>query len=162
MVGIAGTSRQVLLRRGGPADRDWIVRSSGSTFAAFGDYRDIIERWLAARGVASVVAEEAAGPLGFSIVYPHRRLGSLRPSFVELVAIVVAPTERDRGLGRSLLDRSELLARAWGAREIRLHTARENDGAQRFFLRAGFRPRTAAPSFYPRGQAAIEMARRFG
>jgi len=86
----------------------------------------------------------------------------LRPSFVELVAIVVEPGRRDRGLGRSLLDRSELVARAWGAREVRLHTARENDGAQRFFLRAGYRPREAEPSFYPRGQSAIEMARRFG
>lgn len=148
------------IRRGESRDRDWIVRSSRAAFTRFGDYGDIIERWLAARGVASIVAEQGARPLGFSIVYPHRRFGRRRPTFVELVALVVEPSERDRGLGRSLLDRSELLARAWGAREVRLHTARENEGAQRFFLRAGFRPREVAPSFYPRGQAAIEMARR--
>jgi len=161
-VGTGDPAERLSIRRGEPRDRAWIVRSSHATFAGFGDYGDIIDRWLSARGVASVVAEEQARPLGFSILYPHRRLGLLRPSFVELVAIVVEPGRRDRGLGRSLLDRSELVARAWGAREVRLHTARENDGAQRFFLRAGYRPREAEPSFYPRGQAAIEMARRFG
>lgn len=159
-VGAARQHPGVRIRRGGPLDRNWIVGSSRAAFAGFGDYGEIIDRWLAARGVASIVAEEDARLLGFSIVYPHRRLGSLRPSFAELVAIVVVPPERDRGLGRSLLDRSELLARAWGARELRLHTARENQGAQRFFLRAGFGPREARPTFYPRGQAAIEMARR--
>lgn len=158
-MGNGSAASRLAIRRGGPRDRDWIVRSSRATFAGFGDYGEIIDRWLAARGVASVVAEEAERLLGFSIVYPHRRLGALRPSFAELVAIVVAPPERDRGLGRSLLDRTELIARGWGARELRLHTAHDNHGAQRFFQRAGFRPRDAAPSFYPRGQAAVEMAR---
>ncbi len=152
--------RRISLRRGGDRDRAFMVRSAQQSFVGFGDYGDIIDRWLDAYGVVSLVAEDARSSRGFAIVAPHRFLGLLAPRFVELVAIVVEPAFRGGGLGRSLLDRAELVARAWNAREVRLHTARENHGAQRFFEKAGYRPRDAAPIFYPRGQPAIEMTRR--
>jgi ribosomal-protein-alanine N-acetyltransferase len=157
----AAPTALVQLRRGGRADRDYMIALARDCFVRFGDYGEIIARWLEASGAVSVIAEAASDRVGFAIVAPHRRFGIafLRPRFAELVAIAVEPGARTRGIGRSLLDRAELVARGWNAPEVRLHTARENGVAQRFFDRAGYRRIQAQPSYYPNGQEALEMAR---
>lgn len=157
----------VVLRRGGVADHPWIIALARDCFAGFGEYGEIIARWLEVRAVVSVVAEEAPAAelepprrMGFAIVAPHRTFGLRRVRTAELVAIVVVPGGRARGVGRCILERAELLARGWDAGQMRLHTARENVSAQRFFRRAGYEIRHGSPAFYPRGQAAWEMSRR--
>lgn len=163
----SGISGPVVLRRGESVDHPWIIGLARECFVGFGDYGEIIARWLEVRAVVSIVAEDAPGPssdpprrLGFAIVAPHRPLGFGRVRTAELVAIVVVPGGRARGVGRCILERAELLARGWDAGQMRLHTARENVGAQRFFRRAGYEIRHGSPAFYPRGQAAWEMSRR--
>lgn len=149
----------VSLRRGDRGDRGFIVGLARDTFVAFGEYGEIVSRWLDASGAVSIVARAGERRIGFAVIAPHRLLGVLRPRFAELVAIAVEPGNRTRGVGRCLLERAELIARTWDAGEVRLHTAHENAIAQRFFSRAGYRPLDSAPSFYPNGQSALEMAR---
>jgi GNAT superfamily N-acetyltransferase len=69
------------------------------------------------------------------------------------------PRWRARGIGGFLLERAERVARSWEAPEVRLHTACDNAGAQRFFARAGYRAVEGVPSYYPNGQEALEMVR---
>lgn len=150
----------VALRRGGPPDRAFILGLARESFVEFGEYGEIIARWLDASGVVSVIARQGATPVGFAVVAPHRRFGVLRPRVAELVAIAVAPGLRSRGVGRVLLERGELVSRGWGAPELRLHTAVTNAVARRFFAGAGYRERDSDPSYYPNGQEALELIRR--
>jgi len=145
--------------RGDENDRSYIVSLARQCFARFGDYGRIVDRWLGVSGVVSVVACHGGVRIGFAIVAPHRWLRLFRPSCAELVAIAIDPGRRARGFGRCLLERAELVARSWDAPEIRLHTACDNDGAQRFFARAGYRAVDGVPSYYPNGQEAVEMVR---
>jgi len=147
------------LRRGARADRAYVIALARECFARFGDYGEIIARWLDASGAVTVIAHDGDARVGFALIAPHRWLGIFRPRFAELVAIAVEPERRARGVGRCLLERAELVARTWDAAEVRLHTAQENGGAQRFFARAGYRRVPADPSYYPNGQEALEMAR---
>jgi ribosomal protein S18 acetylase RimI-like enzyme len=154
-----GDRAALALRRGERADRPYIIGLARDSFARFGDYGEIIARWLDASGAVSVVARATGDRIGFAIVAPHRRFGIFRPRFAELVAIAVDPGHRARGVGRCLLERAELVARTWDAGEVRLHTACDNRIAQEFFSAAGYRRIAAAPSYYPNGQEALEMAR---
>ncbi len=157
---IAQTARAPVRLRGGRRDdRPYVVELSRSCFADFGDYERIIDQWLDFPGLAVLVAERDGQRLGFAMLAPHRRLGFLRARSAELVAIAVAPAARREGVGRVLLERAELLARAWGACELRLHTAVSNAVARRFFEAAGYGVREAEPSYYPAGQQALEMVR---
>jgi ribosomal protein S18 acetylase RimI-like enzyme len=150
---------EISIWRGDASDRGYMVGLARECFVRFGEYGAIVDRWLDVSGVVSVVACVGAARAGFAIVAPHRWLRLFRPRFAEIVAIAVAPERRARGVGRSLLERAEDVARSWGAPELRLHTACENVAAQRFFERAGYRPVETTPSYYPNGQEAVEMAR---
>lgn len=154
-----GAALCLTLRRGDRRDRRWILALARTTFAELGDYREIITRWLDASGVVSVVAMRGEIRVGFALIAPHRPIALLRPRVAELVGIAVQARARAAGVGRCLLERAELVARTWGAREVRLHTAITNDGARRFFARAGYRQLDSEPSYYPRGQEAVEMGR---
>jgi ribosomal protein S18 acetylase RimI-like enzyme len=150
-------SQELSIHRADTSERGYMVGLARQCFGRFGDYGLIVGRWLDLSTVVAVVACEGPSRVGFAIVAPHRWFRPFRPRFAELVAIAIDPERRARGFGRCLLERVELVARSWGAPEVRLHTACENDAAQRFFTRAGYRPLQGVPSYYPNGQEAIEM-----
>jgi ribosomal protein S18 acetylase RimI-like enzyme len=54
--------------------------------------------------------------------------------------IVVDPAHRGQGVGRMLLDATIEALHARGVPRVVLSTAERNGLAQRFFIRAGFRP----------------------
>ena len=125
----------LVLRRGGPGDVDYILSLAKTTFADFGDYEEIVRHWLGVSGTVSIVAIEGEVRRGFAVVARRRHVGFRRSCGAELIAIAVNEEARARGLGRSLLERAELIARTWDAEEVRLHTATTNVVAQRLFQR---------------------------
>src|SRR4029078_4834032 len=64
---------------------------------------------------------------------------SLRGPAGVLYDIVVDPTHRGRGVGRTLLDATPAALKGRGAPRVVLSTAERNESAQRLFARAGFR-----------------------
>ncbi len=64
---------------------------------------------------------------------------ALRGAAGVLYDLVVAPTQRGRGIGHQLLTAALAALEALGAPQIVLSTADRNEGAQRLFARAGFR-----------------------
>lgn len=147
-------------RAGGDDDHDYMVELAERTFVDFGDYRMIIEEWLSAPRVQSVVLDDRGERLGFALVAQHRGLGFWRATSAELVAIALEPRARGRRLGSLLLRAAEDEARRWSAHEMKLHTAIQNRVARSFFHAAGYRVREGRATFYPNGQPALELRRR--
>lgn len=152
-------STSITLRKGTPKDRQFISNLSRKVFSAFGDYAEIVLRWLDQPDVITVIAQEHITSLGFAMLY-------LRKNFIfnrnvgELLAIAVIPEHQRRGIGRILLAYMESLAQKYGAIELRLSTAEMNKVACRFFEKADFTPIGARDNFYPAGQRALEMSKR--
>lgn len=65
----------------------------------------------------------------------------------ELLLFAVAPRFRRRGIGRRLLERFAIEARARGARHLLLEMRRGND-AESLYLAHGFRPIGLRPNYY--------------
>lgn len=149
----------VTCRKGGEADREFMVELAERTFVDFGDYRSIIEQWLDAPRVSSLVLLEQGARVGFAIVAEHRGLGFWSRVSAELVAIALEPRVQGRGLGAVLLRGAEDEACRWGAHEMCLHTAHENTVGRGFFASAGYERRKGRPSYYPNGQPAFELRR---
>lgn len=149
----------VSCRIGRAEDRDYITGLAARTFVDFGDYRAIIDQWLDAPRVSSLLLEESDERRGFALVAEHRALGFWRSPSAELVAIALEPDARGRGLGSLLLQAAEAAACGFGAREMRLHTADQNHVARVFFAAAGYREREGRTTYYPNGQPAIELRR---
>lgn len=136
-----------------------MVDLAEETFAALGDYRAIIDQWLDLPRVRARIAVEGGRRVGFVIVAQHRSLGFWRPVTAELVAIVLEPWARGRGLGSHLLRAAEDEACAFEAREMRLHTAHDNVVARALFETAGYEVRDGRSIYYPNGQPALELRR---
>jgi len=140
-------------------DRAFIVELTCGTFAELGDYRATVLAWLDGPDTVAVVATGAGERLGFALVAARRTIGFGRRPSAELLAIALPLPARGRGVGRLLLERAELVARGWGADEMRLHTADSNHHAQRFFAAAGYVRVASATSVYPSGETALPFAR---
>ena len=61
--------------------------------------------------------------------------------------LAVLPGQRDRGVGRHLLDDVERLARERGCCKVTLEVHDSNDGAKRLYERVGFGPFEAPTLF---------------
>lgn len=149
----------VELRLGRRDDRGFIAELCAKTFAELGEYRSTVHAWLDGPDAVAIVATRAGERLGVALIAARRAIGFGRRPDAELLAIALLPGERGRGVGRALLERAELVARGWDAREMRLHTADSNLHAQRFFRAAGYEPRPSATSAYPSGETALAFAR---
>jgi ribosomal protein S18 acetylase RimI-like enzyme len=91
--------------------------------------------------VIILVAAENDGVLGYS--YSEMEgpdYMSLRGPAGVLHDIVVDPAQRRSGIGRKLLEATLEALAARGAPQVVLWTAALNEGAQRLFANAGFRP----------------------
>lgn len=152
-------STSITLRKGTPKDRQFVSNLSHKVFSAFGDYAEIVLRWLDQPDVITVIAQKHATPLGFAMLYLQKD-SIFNRNVGELLAIAIIPEHQGRGIGRILLAYMESLARKYGATELRLSTAEMNKVACLFFEKAGFTPIGARDSFYPAGQRALEMSKR--
>ena len=148
----------MILRPGRTDDERFVAALARSAFGDYGDYDRVLPRWLGARGVATVVAEERGTPIGFAMVGMRPGLHLRRPD-AELLAVAVTGPARGRGVGTALVGEAIAVAERWRARDLRLHTAATNAVAQHVFRRAGFLPDGTTDAFYANGQAALAMRR---
>jgi ribosomal protein S18 acetylase RimI-like enzyme len=76
-------------------------------------------------------------------------LSRTSPDAVHLHHLMVAAAHRRRGLGARMLGEMEERARSAGARRLTLKVAANNDGARRFYARAGYREVGMASEYRP-------------
>jgi ribosomal protein S18 acetylase RimI-like enzyme len=112
------------------------------------------------------VAAVADLPVGFFVLRrerPDRPFGPYgRPMIATIDAIAVAQPWRRRGVGRRLIDRSEQIARSWGAWAIFLTTASSNRAARGLFTMAGFQEVAIEPRAYASGESGVLMMKPLG
>jgi [ribosomal protein S18]-alanine N-acetyltransferase len=149
------TNSKLSLRLARPADAAIIANLS----------RDLIEyglrwRWTAVRVAASIrepdvnvlVACCDAHIAGFAIM----RYGE---DDAHLDLLAVAPPYRRAGIGRQLLEWLEKCAVVAGIFTVALEVRAENEGAQRFYERLGYRKLAQLPGYYQGVEAALRMSR---
>lgn len=152
-----------ILRPASSADRGFVRDLSAEAFQAFGDYRELLPRWLSEPGVLTFVAVEDGEKRGFAMLGYYFGDQARSWCYADLLAIAVHPAARGHGLGRRLLARAIEAARearrSLGVRELRLTVADTNHGAIRLFTAAGFAPDGRDHGRYDGGQTAICMRR---
>ena len=98
---------------------------------------DRFARILAQPTVAALLAEEAAGPLGFALV-------TLRPAIwfdgpvATLDELYVVPDRRSEGTGTALLEAVRATVRERGCPEVHINVDEPDTDARRFYERHGF------------------------
>jgi ribosomal protein S18 acetylase RimI-like enzyme len=103
-------------------------------------YASFLRSQLEAPDVVVLVAERDGEVLGYTYAGVEGfDYMSLRGPAGVLYDIVVDPTHRGQGVGRTLLDATVAALEARGAPRVVLSTAERNEAAQRLFARAGFR-----------------------
>jgi ribosomal protein S18 acetylase RimI-like enzyme len=149
------TSSELSLRLARPADATIIANLS----------RDLIEyglqwRWTPMRVAASIRARDVNvlvacnhdNIAGFAIM----RYGD---DDAHLDLLAVAPPYRRAGVGRQLLEWLEKCAVVAGIFNIALEVRAENEGAQLFYKRMGYRTLVHLPGYYQGIEAALRMSR---
>lgn len=169
---------ETALRPVTPRDRPFLRRLAGEVFSQFGHYDQMVPDWLDAPGVWGFVATTDEQPVGFALVslgrlprtYQGQERGARRrregPLALDLMSIAVIPDRQRRGVGRrilaAVLQEADRLARSTflPLEAVTLTVARENQPARHLFIDAGFDILEWDGETYPRGQAAIRMARQ--
>jgi ribosomal protein S18 acetylase RimI-like enzyme len=81
----------------------------------------------------------------------------------ELVSMWIAPSHRQRGVGRAIVERAIAHAREIGCDELRLLVAEDNPEAERLYARCGFvRTGIAGPIRPGEARMRVEMALALG
>jgi ribosomal protein S18 acetylase RimI-like enzyme len=81
------------------------------------------------------------------------------PCIGHILAIAVEGDHRGRGIGSALLSRVRQQMTQEGAMELVLDVRGDNQGAQEFYGRHGFRPEGRVSQAYPDGEDAIHLVR---
>jgi ribosomal-protein-alanine N-acetyltransferase len=145
----------VQLRTGNPADHEFVASLSKEVFTVYGDYEELLPRWLETPGIFTIIAEEDGARLGFL------QIGFFRDGevlYADVLSVAVSPGAQRRGIARTLLSRAFEASRAGGAREVRLTVADTNQRAQAVFRAAGFELRGEL-GHYDGGQRSLKMVR---
>jgi ribosomal protein S18 acetylase RimI-like enzyme len=104
-------------------------------------YGSYLASQVGADGVIVLVAEREGAVIGYAYAgLEGQDYMALRGPAGVLHDIVVDPAARGGGVGRLLLDQAIAALEAAGAPRVVLMSAARNEGAQRLFARAGFRP----------------------
>ncbi|MGH7810330.1 MAG: GNAT family N-acetyltransferase [Candidatus Binatia bacterium] len=127
--------------------------------------RDLIEfglswRWTPRRVAASIRAPEVnvlvarihQQTAGFAIM----RYGD---HVAHLDLLGVGPQYRRLGVGRQLIEWLEKCALVAGIIQVVLEVRAQNEGAQLFYKRLGYRPLVQLPGYYQGVEAAVRMGR---
>jgi ribosomal protein S18 acetylase RimI-like enzyme len=116
-------------------DAEWVERAT---------------RWNGERSILylAMAASAACGIVGAS-------LDESDPTRAQLISMWTAPTHRQRGVGRLLVDQILVWARARGVCSLQLMVTSNNEPAMRFYQRLGF-TRTGRTEPYPNDPAVIE------
>ena len=136
-------------------DLDFISQLSARVFLKYGAYDETVLGWLLEPEVITVIIAAGADPLGFAMVTLESE-----PRRGHLLAIGVLPKHQRKGIGTALLEHMEEIARKYGVEEMLLWTAVDNQQALSFFQNAGFHIVGSEDRYYPRGQAALTLAKK--
>jgi len=140
-------------------DLDFIRQLSARVFSKYGAYDKTVLGWLLEPEVTTVIIAAGADPLGFAMVTLEREKW-LEPRRGHLLAIGVLPKHQRKGIGTALLEYMEEIARKYSVEEMLLWTAVDNQQALSFFRNAGFHIVGSEDRYYPRGQAALTLAKK--
>ena len=160
-----------MIRRAEVADHPWIIATGAEAYRDLGDYTRILPSWLEQPGVLAWIDQDVQGRgRGFAMLGFYMEDGSEADAsgshvIADLLALAVLPTQQRRGIGGKLLahviDVAERVAPSSHIDALRLTVAETNTGAQRMYVRAGFRMMDGSAT-YDRGQRALRMARPLG
>jgi len=160
-----------MIRRAEVADHPWIIATGAEAYRDLGDYTRILPSWLEQPGVLAWIDQDVQGRgRGFAMLGFYMEDGSEADAsgshvIADLLALAVLPTQQRRGIGGKLLahviDVAERVAPSSHIDALRLTVAETNTGAQRMYVRAGFRIVDGSAT-YDRGQRALRMARPLG
>jgi ribosomal protein S18 acetylase RimI-like enzyme len=157
-----------MIRRAEVADHPWIIATGAEAYRDLGDYTRILPSWLEQPGVLAWIDQDVQGRgRGFAMLGFYMEDASVSGAasgqvVADLLALAVLPTQQRRGIGGKLLahviDVAERVAPSSHIDALRLTVAETNTGAQRMYVRAGFRMVDGSAT-YDRGQRALRMAR---
>lgn len=127
--------------------------------------RDLIEfglswRWTPQRVAASIRAPE----VNVLVARIHRQTAGFAimrygDHVAHLDLLGVGPQYRRLGVGRQLLEWLEKCALVAGIIQVVLEVRAQNEGAQLFYKRLGYRPLVQLPGYYQGVEAAVRMGR---
>jgi [ribosomal protein S18]-alanine N-acetyltransferase len=149
------TSSKLTFRLARPADATTIANLS----------RDLIEyglqwRWTPARVAASIRASD----VNVVVAWIHDNIAGFAimrygDDDAHLDLLAVAPPYRRSGVGRQLLEWLEKCAVVAGIFRVALEVRAENEGAQLFYKRIGYRTLVQLPGYYQGVEAGLRMVR---
>lgn len=112
----------------------------GSTYESEAEQtEDEWRAWLGRADGAQLVAYVDDEPAGIAAVYLRQEERDDPGPVPELVSMWVHPDHRATGLGAALVDEGAAWVAQHGFDEVRLMVAAENEGAERFYQKIGFR-----------------------
>ncbi len=144
---------EIAIRPAASLDYGFIRSLSKEAFSLYGDYEEIIPRWFVNPDVMTVISLKKGLSVGFAMLYVLSG---------EILAIAVKPEYQGSGIGTGLLNNIERIASQLGMERLMLHTATENEVAEMLFRNASFTVIGKVEGYYPRGQAALIMAKEIG
>jgi ribosomal protein S18 acetylase RimI-like enzyme len=99
------------------------------------------ERWLSAGETLLLLARHEGRIVGYAMVRPGPGAATwdLGERGLEIETLSVLPDERRRGVGRALVEEAARVAGETGAEFMAVGLVYTNEGAYRFYERAGFR-----------------------
>lgn len=148
----AGVEQSIILRPRETEDAAALQRLTVEAFAEYSpDRAEGAVRMLAP--LETIVACRAQEVIGFVA------LEVIRTGVMAVQALAVTERERGRGVGQSLLDAAERVARERRCRFLSLHTAEANVAAFALFIRSGFEVERRIPRYYRGVFDACEMVK---
>jgi ribosomal protein S18 acetylase RimI-like enzyme len=114
----------------------------GSTYAwelqlTEAGWMERIGRWSNGRGIGYLAMDDGT-PCGIAGCLLDNNLMDGDPTRAQLISMWVAPTHRELGVGRLLVDEVIIWARSRGAHRLQLSATGRNEAAIQFYMRLGF------------------------
>jgi [ribosomal protein S18]-alanine N-acetyltransferase len=154
---LAMTADRFRIRRATLADLDALVALEHKAFTTDHLSRRQYRRALLSKSAAVLAAVDRSGLLGKTIVFFRANT-----SVARLYSIAVTERARGTGLGKALLAAAERMARAHGARRLRLEVDQENVAAIAMYERRGYRRFAESLAYYEDGSDAWRYEKELG
>ena len=142
-------------------DADYIRSLSKKVFTRYGPYDDTLTGWFMSGFARTVLASAGKRPVGFAMLGRTVHDQPISRVF-ELLAIAVDPEMQKMGIGSRLLNEIERKAKELNAETLVLHTSADNVPGRKLFRKHGFVTAETKGHFYPEGQDALMMYKKFG
>lgn len=146
---------QVQFRQASVDDLDALVALENRCFSEDRLSRRSFRRFLEMPRDRLVVAESAAGLVGYCLV-----LMSAATRLARIYSIAVLPSERGHGLGEQLISQAEKVAVSAGRIIMRLEVREDNTGAIKLYRRLGYRQFGTYRDYYEDHSNALRFERR--